>query len=228
MARLYYPPTELIVATGSGTPAALTLSPAAEFTVWSAMTGGSQLTDLKAADGTTNLPVNGSGNPFADSNGWPPGLWGPDGVVGVLWRQVGSQRSPMAPWNDADDLLKNGARKNAANTFTGAVSFTSGTAVAFTTTPTVAGQTVVTAANLATLVSAPAVQIAIKNITGEPWTININESTGVWPNGGARVAPDGSSLAALTADLYWNSQGYIGALKPVGLIDGDFWDERLA
>ena len=86
--------------------------------------------DLKAADGTTNLPVNGSGNPFADSNGYPPDLWGPDGVR-EMWRQVGTVRVPMYPSTEMFDTLVNGARRNVANTFTAAQSFTSGTPSAF-------------------------------------------------------------------------------------------------
>ena len=185
MVRYYFPSTELIVAAGAGSPAALTLAPAAEFTVWSAETGGTKYTDLKAADGTTNLPVNGSGNPYADSNGYPPDLWGPDGVR-EMWRQVGSVRTPMYPSTEMFDTLINGARRNAANTFTQAVSFTSGTATAFSVSPTVSGSPLVSSTGLTSTArsAVPYGNMAWDATTDTWWAYD--PATFTWVNGGPR------------------------------------------
>src|SRR5688500_14246666 len=108
MARSFFPGSDIIVAAGSGSPAVITLAPASEFKVYSAKTGGTQLTDLKAADGATNLPVAGSGNPYTDSQGVPPDMWGPDGVNQIMWMELvtgsvaSSKRFPMIPSDRAD------------------------------------------------------------------------------------------------------------------------------
>lgn len=223
MARSYFPGDNIIVAAGSGSPANVTLAPGAEFTVYSAETGGSQYTSLLAADGTTSLPVNGNGKPYADANGKPPGLYGPDGVNTVMWRDINGTRYPMFPSTDLAGLLTNGAKTNVANTFSTAQTFTSGTATAFSTAPTVSGNAVAHAGNLATLMATSSILGAFLNATGMPYYIYVNPTTGVWASSGARVVPTG-----FTGRVIWDSQSYQGASQPAGIIDGDFWDERVA
>jgi hypothetical protein len=226
MARTYYPGGEIIVATGAGSPAALTLNPAAEFEVYSAESGGTEHTDLLAADGTTPLPVAGSGKPFCDSNGKPPGLYGPDGVTGVLWRAIGSVRYPMYPSAAISTMVAQGARKDIANTFAAAQTFSS--AVAFSATPTISGQNLTTATTVASHMAVVSQIVAFLNATGQPYVLYVNPSTGVWPNSGARVHSTGVAMTGFTGQWIWDSQGYVGAAAPSGAIDGDLWDERVA
>jgi hypothetical protein len=227
MARSYYPPDNMVVAAGGGSPAALTLAPSAEFRVYSAETGGTEYTDLLASDGVSALPLNGNSRPFCDSNGIPPGLYGPNNVNTVLWRDLGgSKRFPMYPSTDIAGVLVNGVRTNVANTFTAAQSFTG--AVTMSTTPTVAGQTVVTAANLAAQMAVVSNLVAFLNASGQPYTVYVNPSTGVWPNGGARVHMSGVAMTGFTGQWIWDSMSFAGASEASGRTDGDIWDERVA
>lgn len=230
MARTRYAPQQILVATGAGSPAVLTLAPASQFRIYPTEIGGSPYTDLLAGDGTTALPVNGSGFPYCDLAGVPPVLYGPDGVSGVLWLDnFTGMRFPWVPSAQLHTTLTSGALlTNVTQAFAGPTSFTHGsTPVAFTLVPTVSGSTMITAANLAAQFAASAVQIAWHNLTGQPYFLYVNPSTGVWPNSGARVMPDGTtSLASLTAPLIWSSITWPGASKPTGLIDNDIWWDR--
>lgn len=239
MARTRYDPQQIIVATGGGTPALLTLSPAAPFRVYATATGGSPYTDLTGSDGTTALPVNGSGYPYCDLSGLPPVFYGPDGVSGVLWLDAFTgSRTPWYPAGQLHTTLTTGAllTSTTAQSFTGPTNFTSATASQFTTTPTFGGKTAAHAGNIASLFADPATLITFHNLTGQPYFIFINPSTGVWPNSGARVMPDGTSLSAggaggvpsLTAPLIWYSITWAGALEATGRIDTDIWWERVS
>jgi hypothetical protein len=230
VARARYAPQQLVVATGAGTPAVLTISPAAPFRIYPQEIGGSPYTDLLAADGSTALPVNGSGYPYCDLNGVPPVFYGPDGVTGVLWLDAFS--GVRIPWFSASQLnalMTVGAYvNNVTQTFQGPTHFSSATASQFTTAPTVSGSTVAHAGNLAALFAADATLIAWHNATGQPYFIYVNPSTGVWPNSGAFVTPSGGSLASLTAPVIWSSVTWAGALKPTGMLDNHVWWERVS
>jgi hypothetical protein len=222
MARSFYP-GDLIVASGAGSPAVVTLAPAAAFTVWAAKTGGSQYTDLLASDGVTALPTSG-GNPFCDSNGIRPDLYGPNNVNTVIWCAVGlgSTRYPMYPSTDIATALTTGAKLNVVQSFTAAQSFTSGTATTFSTTPTVSGNTVAHAGNLGTLMATSAIMGAFLNASGQYYIISVDPTTGLWPASGARNVPTG-----YTGVVIWDSLAFAGALKPTGMADNDRWRERI-
>ena len=217
MARYYYPGGEIIAAAGAGSPAVLTLSPAQEFTVWSAEEGGSQYTDLLQADGATPLPVAGSGKPFCDSNGKPPGLYGPDGVKTVLWRDTGSgsgPRYPMYPSTEITAVLTNGVRTNVANTFTAAQAFTA--AVTMSQTPTVSGSDLVTEAEFPSHFSTQ--QLAY----GAPLTLYYDGTN--WPS--LSVVP--ADYIASGRFIVWDSQTYLGAPEPpITAREDDFWDKQV-
>lgn len=183
MARSYYP-GDLIVQAGAGSPAAVLLAPGANFTVWSAQTGGTQYTDLKASDSVTTLPTSGSpAKPFADANGNLPSFWGPDGVNITVWIDTGVTRYPALPNLEVDSFITNGARKNVANTFTTQQTF-NGAATAFLNTPTVAGAQLVHSGNLVSLLSdsafIAALRIAVRNDQSPFGHMAWNNSTSKW------------------------------------------------
>lgn len=129
MARALYP-GDIFLAAGTGSPPIATLAPNAEFTMWDARTGGTKQTDLKAVDGITALPLNGSGNPFANSSGLRPEMTGPDGYVLPLWCDTGvGERFPVYPVDLLSALLQYAALVNASNTWTQAQTFNGGISV---------------------------------------------------------------------------------------------------
>lgn len=245
MARSFYP-GDLIVAAGAGTPPVLTIAAGAYFTVWSAKSGGSQYTDLKASDGVTNLPTSGSpAKPFADGNGNRPDLYGPDAVNVTLWCDTGITRYPMIPVLEVDSQLTNGAKKNVANTFTAQQTFT-GTATAFSNTPTVSGNLLAHGGNLVSLLSDSTFLAAIKQVvrTVEPfglmmwnnatskwaaWVASASSGAGAWVDDAARPdVPPGACF--YFADLYSAATMPTGtqALLYVsnGMGDKMFWNEN--
>ena len=86
MSRYLFAPEPIInILAGS---AAVQIGANAPFTLWTARTGGTQVTDCVAPDGLSALPMSG-GAFVADASGQPPAFYGPDGVV-ELWLDAGA------------------------------------------------------------------------------------------------------------------------------------------
>lgn len=102
MARYTFP-GDLFLYEGSNN--AVLLGADAAFRVWTARTGGTDITaSMTQSDGVTALPVNGSGDILADSDGQRPWMKGPDGVV-IIYVAAGVDRYPVAGVEPLQDAL---------------------------------------------------------------------------------------------------------------------------